>query len=51
MLLPRICPIYVFRAFNKHFYKAANHTYDEDRTCGEYLSPQTKISLVFLTFS
>ena len=32
-------------AFNKHFYNAANKTYDEKRTCGEYLSPQTKISL------
>ena len=32
-------------AFNKHFYKAASHTYDENRTCGEYLSPQTMISL------
>ena len=32
-------------AFNKHFYKAASHTYDENRTCGEYLSPQTTISL------
>ena len=32
-------------AYNKHFYDAGNKTYDETRTCGEYLSPQTKISL------
>lgn len=32
-------------AFNKHFYRPAEKTYDENRTCGEYLSPQTKISL------
>ena len=33
-------------AFNTHFFDAANKTYREPgRTCGEYLSPQTTISL------
>jgi len=32
-------------AFNKVFYDPVNKTYRENRTCGEYLSPQTTISL------
>lgn len=32
-------------AYQKHFYNATGKTYDETRVCGEYLSPQTKISL------